>query len=140
MGYWNDISQKEVREVLANERDCFRTRAEADAALEASGRFKRQNETRITGASGAPTYPQQPAGAPWAQGDPGAPDPATNELGYSIDELEPILQPTSLPTEVSSFLPSAGASPLDAGPEPILPANESGIGSTKSNRRNFRRF
>jgi hypothetical protein len=45
-GYWNEINPKEVREVIRND-DCYRTRAEADAALEASGRFKRQNETQV---------------------------------------------------------------------------------------------
>ena len=89
-GYWNDINPKEVREVLANERDCFRTRAEADAALEAQGRFKRQNETRITGSGGAPTYPAQPATSPWAD-NPVPPGDAIDKLGFDINEVEPVL-------------------------------------------------
>jgi hypothetical protein len=60
-GYWNSIDPKETKQIIQNERDCFRTRAEADAALEASGRFKRQNETRVVG-SGGPTYPAIPSG------------------------------------------------------------------------------
>jgi hypothetical protein len=86
-GYWNDISQKEVREVLANDRDCFRTRAEADANLEASGRFRKQNETQIVGAA-LPTYPALPSG-PWSEPDPGLPDPATDQYG-DINAQEPV--------------------------------------------------
>jgi hypothetical protein len=88
--YWNEIDPKETRAIIQNDRDCFRTRAEADAALEAQGRFKRQNETQVVGAKSNPVYPAQPSG-PWSQGDPGAPDPTTDQLGYGIDEVEPIV-------------------------------------------------
>src|SRR5437588_9870482 len=88
-GYWNEINPKETREIIQNERDCFRTRAESDAALEAHGRFKKTNETTVVGATPV-QYPALPSG-PCSEGDPGAPDPTTNELGYAIDEQDPIL-------------------------------------------------
>jgi hypothetical protein len=87
--YWG--SQAEKREVIANDRDCFRTRAEADAALEASGRFKRQNETTVVGATPSAQYPQQPSG-PWGGDNP---VPAGGELDYfgqDINEVEPVLE------------------------------------------------
>jgi hypothetical protein len=105
-GYWNEINPKETREIIQNERDCFRTRAESDAALEAHGRFKKTNETTVVGA--APVqYPALPSG-PWSEPDPGAPDPATDQLGYGIDEQDPIL-PTS--SSISERSPSDDLSP-----------------------------
>jgi hypothetical protein len=89
-GYWNEIDPKEAKAIIQSERDCFQTRAAAEADLEAQGRFKRQNETRVTG-SAPVTYPRLPSG-PWSEGDPAAPDPATDELGYGINEVEPILE------------------------------------------------
>jgi hypothetical protein len=89
-GYWNEIDPKETRKIIQNERDCFRTRAEADAALEASGRFKRQNETQIVG-SGPPTYPTQPTSSPWGGDNP---IPAGGELDYfdtDISAVDPII-------------------------------------------------
>jgi hypothetical protein len=61
-GYWNEINPKETREIIQNERDTFHSRAQADAELEAQGRFKRQNETRVTG-SAPVTYPRLPSGS-----------------------------------------------------------------------------
>ena len=114
--YWwhnHPPSQAEKREVIRN--DCMMTRAQADADLLNQGRFKKETATTVTGSGGAPTYPRQPSG-PWAHGDPGAPDPATNELGYPIDELEPILPPTSPPSSPGDIGTEAAekASPLVA--------------------------
>jgi hypothetical protein len=86
-GYWNTINPKETKEIIQNERDCFQTRAAAAADLEAQGRFKRQNETRVTGAAPV-TYPALPSG-PWSEGDPGAPDPVTDQFG-DVNEMEPV--------------------------------------------------
>jgi hypothetical protein len=94
--YWNwnhPFSQAEKRKELERDRDCFRTRAESDAALEAQGRFKKTNETTVVGATPV-TYPRLPSG-PWSEGDPGAPDPATDQLGYGIDEQEAVLPASS---------------------------------------------
>jgi len=107
-GYWNEINPKETKEIIQNERDCFRTRAEADAALEASGRFKRQNETRVTGAAPV-TYPALPSG-PWGEGDLGAPDPLTNELGYDISVVEPILDDRRDATSANGASPAVDVS------------------------------
>jgi hypothetical protein len=91
-GYWNEVNPKETKEIIANERtkDTFLSRAEADAALEAQGRFKRQNETRIVG-SGGPTYP---AGAgPWSPNYAPAvpPDPHTDQIDYDPNFVEPVV-------------------------------------------------
>ena len=64
----DEISQREKREVL---RDCYLSRAEADADLEAQGRFKKQSPTMIVG---TPQYPKQPANSPW-HSDPVPPEP-----------------------------------------------------------------
>jgi hypothetical protein len=82
--YWP--TQAEKKEVLKNDRDCFQTRAAAAADLEAQGRFKRQNETQVVGAAPA-SYPRLPSG-PWSEGDPGAPDPTTDQFG-DVNSQEP---------------------------------------------------
>jgi hypothetical protein len=105
-GYWNTIDLKETKEIIRNERDCLKSRAEADAALEASGRFKRQNETRVTGASPSVSMPHQPASSPWSQNVvPG--DPATDQIGYEINEVEAIL-PASFAVTSGEHSPDAG--------------------------------
>jgi hypothetical protein len=96
MGYWNEIDKRETREII--QQDCYRNRAEADTALEAQGRFKRQNETRITG-SGTSNYPAITSG-PWSGSHSVPGDPHTDELGYDINEVEAVLPtPAPIPTE-----------------------------------------
>jgi hypothetical protein len=85
MGYWNEIDKKETRQII--QQDCYRTRAESQADLEASGRFKRVNETRVVGAGAK--YPEIKSG-PWSEGDPGAPDAITDRYGVAIDQQEPV--------------------------------------------------
>jgi hypothetical protein len=89
-GYWNSIDKKETEEVIRN--DSYFTR-QRDALDESGGRFSKVNPTTVTGAS-PPTYPQIPTG-PWGGSNPVPPDPATDTLGYDINEQEPILQPTA---------------------------------------------
>jgi len=81
-GYWNEINPKETKEIIQG--DTFLNRAQADADLLNSGRFAKEAATTVTGAKAVPSYPRLPSG-PWSEGDPGAPDPTTNELGYRID-------------------------------------------------------
>jgi hypothetical protein len=124
--YWNRWTQAEKKQEVL--RDTFLSRAEADAQLEAQGRFKRQNETRITGAA-APSYPQQPSG-PWSSQPVPLPDPITDQLGYGIDEQEAIL-PTS----------SADQSPGgDVGQGGSRPSSPFGSASSQPSRKSFRRF
>ena len=82
------ISQKEKREVLANDRMARNTYlAHAnDAELEMGGRFTKLTPTSVTGASAGSAYPQQPEGSPWHH------DPVPDEmpLGYSVDEQEAV--------------------------------------------------
>jgi hypothetical protein len=87
--YWSQSSQAERKEILANDRDTLHSRAAAQAELEAQGRFKRENETKIVGA-GVPSYPAIPSG-PWSGSNPVPPGDAIDKLGYDINEVEPIL-------------------------------------------------
>jgi hypothetical protein len=57
----NDTDQQTRRQIL---KDTYLSRTQADADLEAQGRFKKQSPTMIVGAQ----YPKQPANSPWAQG------------------------------------------------------------------------
>jgi hypothetical protein len=65
----DEISQREKREIL---KDTFLSRAQADAEIEAQGRFKKQSPMMIVG---APQYPRQPASSPW-HSDPVPPEPS----------------------------------------------------------------
>ena len=71
----NETDQQTRRQVL---KDTYLSRAQADAELEAQGRFKKHNPTIVTG---IPEYPRQPSDSPWASPDPN-PEPP---LGYEID-------------------------------------------------------
>jgi hypothetical protein len=57
-----DTDQQTRRQVL---KDTYLSRAQADAEVEAQGRFKRQSPTTIVGAT-TPHYPKQPANSPFA--------------------------------------------------------------------------
>lgn len=76
----NSSDQQERRRV---ERDTYLSRAQADADLEAQGRFKKQSPTRVTG---VPVYPAQPPTSPFA-GDPVGDEPP---LGQDVNWQEPI--------------------------------------------------
>jgi hypothetical protein len=74
----NDTDElKERYQVL---RDTYLSRAQADAEIEAQGRFKKQNPTTVTS---VPQYPRQPTNSPW-HSDPVPPE---DPLGYSVDWL-----------------------------------------------------
>jgi hypothetical protein len=106
-GYWNDISQKEVREVLANDRDCLHSRAQADADLLNQGRFAKEVATTVTGQqSPSSQYPMQPENSPWAS-NPVPPGDALDKLGFDINEQEPV----GSHAEIERSLPLADADP-----------------------------
>jgi hypothetical protein len=130
-GYWNEINMKETKEIIQG--DTFLNRASADADLLNSGRFAKETATTVTGAKAVPSYPRLPSG-PWSEGDPGAPDPTTNELGYRIDEVEAVLPASSADQSISS--------PGDAGTEATEAVSSPPVASTKSQPRksSFRRF
>jgi hypothetical protein len=89
--YWNPFSQAERRKELERDRDCFRTRAESDAALEAQGRFKKTNETTVVGATPSAPVPQQPASSPWGGDNP---IPVGGDLDYwgeDINAVDPVI-------------------------------------------------
>jgi hypothetical protein len=118
MGYWNEIDPKETKQIIQNERDTFHSRAQADAELEAQGRFKRQNETRITGSGGVPTYPAQPATSPWGGSNPIPPDPATDQIDYDPNFVEPVLPKAAAdPATTESSLPVVAVDRV--GSEPV---------------------
>jgi hypothetical protein len=87
---WNTIDPKETKEIIRNERDTLHSRAQSALDDESGGRFSKISPSKVTGATPV-TYPRLPSG-PWSEGDPGAPDSTTNELGYRIDEVEAILE------------------------------------------------
>jgi hypothetical protein len=57
----NNTDQQTRRQIL---KDTYFSRAQADADM-IGGRFRKQTETRVTG---APQYPRQPSNSPWARG------------------------------------------------------------------------
>jgi hypothetical protein len=68
------------------ESDTYHSRAQADAELELSGRFKKEVTTQVIGKAPLPRYPRQPSPSPFA-GDP-VPPPAP--LGISVNEMPPV--------------------------------------------------
>jgi hypothetical protein len=106
----DEISQREKREVL---RDTYLSRAQADAEIEAQGRFKRQSPTTIVGAQ----YPRQSSNSPWASPDPTGPEPP---LGEDIEYVG-ALGGAKAPAAIETAPPRAGSS-LSAsdGPAPFL--------------------
>jgi hypothetical protein len=126
--YWNHpFSQAEKRKELERDRDCFRTRAESDAALEAQGRFKKTNETTVVGATPSAPYPQQPSTSPWSRPDRNVEPPFDTD----ISAVEPILLPAS------STDPDGGHSP-GAGTE--SPTKDGIAVGLSTPRRRWRRF
>jgi hypothetical protein len=84
--FWNDPHSQEVRrEVLKNDRDTFHSRAQAALDDESGGRFAKVTSNKLTGAAPV-TYPAIPSG-PYSHGDPGAPDPVTDQFG-DVNEME----------------------------------------------------
>jgi hypothetical protein len=65
----NDSNQAERRSV---QRDSYFSRAQAEAEIEAQGRFKKHNPTIVTGVT--TQYPR-PSSGPWATPDPTGPEP-----------------------------------------------------------------
>jgi hypothetical protein len=90
--YWNPFSQKERREIIPNERDCFHSRAQAAVDLESGGRFAKLTPNKVTSAEPISQVPRQPAGSPWASNP--VPPGELDQLGYDINEVEAVL-PTS---------------------------------------------
>jgi len=69
----NDSNQAERRGV---QRDCYLSRAQADAEIEAQGRFKKHKPSIV---GELPQYPTLPSG-PWA-----SPDPSGIEPPFPVD-------------------------------------------------------
>jgi hypothetical protein len=134
-GYWNTINPKETKEIIANERDTFHSRAQADADLLNQGRFKKETAATVTG-SAAPTYPAVPTG-PWSSSYAAmARDALTDELGYQIDAVEPVLErPTPNAPEAALHLPATVEHGEGQGGERTPTAL-----TTLSSRKSWRRF
>jgi hypothetical protein len=114
--YWNPFSQKERREIIANERDCFHSRAQAAVDLESGGRFAKLTPNKVTGAEPISQVPRQPSG-PWAHGDPGAPDPVTDQFG-DVNEMESTGSHVEIEKSLEKANAELGSSPraIDVGP------------------------
>jgi hypothetical protein len=88
----DDVSQAERRRIMAEERRGRTYQGVAQAALddERGGRYAAGSGSKSSVVGSSPvSYPQQPAGSPWAK-DECPPEPP---LGYSVDELEPVGEP-----------------------------------------------
>jgi hypothetical protein len=153
-GYWNEINPKETKEIIQG--DTFLNRAQADADLSNQGRYAKEQATTVTGAKAVPSYPRLPSG-PWSEGDLGAPDPVTDELGYGINEVEPVLPASSAVTSVGQS-PGVGTGAIES--IAVAPTNSDAaalsadpgdavakgggraplVSSQPSSRKSFRRF
>ena len=73
-----------------NRKVTYHSFAQAEALDDRGGRFAVLDKPAVTGSSPTPTYPQMPAGSPWAN-DPVGPEPLidgsgeSDRLGYAID-------------------------------------------------------
>jgi hypothetical protein len=139
----NNSSQKQRREVLANDRANASTLHEfaQSEAGEISGRWAKP--TQVSGSEGAVHMPRLPSNSPWA-----APDPCGQEQPYPVDlseppepvgtaqEIEDSLQPFSWlrrdgapdhPTQGSPVIPDV----VDAGAPPATAAAPSSSGTPR---------
>jgi hypothetical protein len=98
----NDSDQAERRRV---QRDCYLSRAEAEAEIESQGRFKRHNPIVVIGTT--PQYPSPPNG-PWSTPDVSGAEPP---LGYEINALPELggAAPADLPCAVEPASPREGS-------------------------------
>jgi hypothetical protein len=107
--YWNTnhpLSQAQKLEELKHEKQTFLARAQADADLLNQGRFAKENQTEIISSKGPPTYPRQPENSPFASNP--VPPGDEDKLGYSIEDVEPVILPTLDPPLDPSGVDRAG--------------------------------
>jgi len=104
----DEITQAEKKQVLL--KDCYLSRAVADADQSGGGRWKKQSETSVTG---VPQYPRQPSNSPFAK---------------SLDELTGREGPFEVDIEFVGVLGGASA-PL-AAVETTPPEERGGLSST----------
>jgi len=87
----SDITQKEKREILENDRkvrqaSTYHSVAASSVDDERGGRYAHAGRSTTVVGSSPISYPAQPAQSPWHH------DPAPDEppLGYSVEEMEPV--------------------------------------------------
>jgi hypothetical protein len=106
----NNSDQQTRRQVLKN---TYLSRAQADAEVEAQGRFKKHNPTTVTGVH--QQYPRQPSNSPW-HSDPVPPE---SPLGIDLEfvgELGGASAPASSPCAVETASSTRVASSLTGAP------------------------
>ena len=120
------------------ERDTYLTRAQADADLGASGRFKREITTRVTG---VPTYPQLPASSPWSNGFDVNVEPP---LGYAVDAMpqeiqssEPALSPATVVASLTDAGDRTGGEPVIGSTVAHFPATDEPVIGSSMKRRKY---
>jgi hypothetical protein len=123
----NNSDQQTRREVL---KDTYLSRAQADAEIEAQGRFKKQNPTTVTGVH--QQYPRQPSNSPWATPDPTGPEPPFPFDIEFVGELG-----GESPAPVSATVETANAT-SDGGPA-LPPKGRGSLASSSVSARSFRR-
>jgi hypothetical protein len=134
MNNTDEISQKEKREILKNDRNVMGTYhalAAASANDLAGGRFAQSTNKQTVIGSSPVSYPAQPSSSPWSRD----PVPAEMPLGWSVETIEPVGE---LWEQEKSREPlsSVKAEPLPddaAAPTPVPPI--AGVGASKFRRR-----
>jgi hypothetical protein len=137
--YWNPFSQKERREIIANERDCFHSRAQAAVDLESDGRFAKLTPNKVTSAEPISQVPRQPPNSPWAYADRNVEPP----FEVDVSAVEPVL-PTSSADQSIGSPGDAGDAPTTSVSSPGVVGAREGAGtataSSQPSRKSFRRF
>jgi len=101
--YDNPATQDERKAIVKN--DTLFTRQQ-NTIDDAAGRYAKLHPAKIVGSTPAP-YPEQPANSPWHHD----PVPATEPLGFSVDELPP----NSGGGQTDDVVGVASSSPADDG-------------------------
>jgi hypothetical protein len=109
----DDVSQKERREILLNDRKVkgtYHSLASASADELAGGRFAQSaNRQTVVGASPV-SYPRQPSTSPWFH-DPCGVEPV---LGFSVEDQLPVGEHWELEKSLASAAPDAAKTPTSS--------------------------
>jgi hypothetical protein len=110
----SELTQEEKRQVL---RDTMHTRAVAEQGA-VGGRWAAETKARVVGS--APfKYPELPPNSPWASD----PLPASEPLGFPIDEMQPVGEPHEVAASLGEVNPDAAGSLLPVAVEQALPGD-----------------
>jgi hypothetical protein len=126
-----DITQKERREILENDRKVRATyfsQAQANMDDERGGRYATLNKPSVTGSSPSVMVPQQPANSFWSCD----PVPPEMPLGYDINAMEPVGEKFEIEKSLSSAASGEAVAPTSS-----VVGDSKGVGV---NKRRWRRI